>query len=75
MCMLCRGAEDEGRVPRAHVLRLLSLLEHPDALSPEQALRLGRQLMSTLGADAQLRCKAVDAPAVAVDQTRRRSVT
>jgi hypothetical protein len=68
MCMLCRGAEDEESVPRAHVLRLLSLLEHPDALRPEQALRLGRQLMSTLGADARLRCEAVD-------QTRRRSVS
>jgi hypothetical protein len=74
MCILCRGAEDKGSVPRAHVLRLLSLLEHPDALRPEQALRLGRQLMSTLGADARLRCGAVDTAAVAVEQTKRRTV-
>jgi hypothetical protein len=75
MCMLCRGAEDQGSVPRGHLLRLLSLLEHPDALHPEQALRLGRQLIATLDGNARLQCEAVAAPAMAVGQTRWRSVS
>jgi hypothetical protein len=74
MCMLCRCAEDQESVPREHVLRLLSLLEHPDALHPEQALRLGRQLIATVRAEARLQCEAVDGPAVTVGQTRWRSV-
>ena len=68
MCMLCRAAEDQGGVPRGQVLRLLSLLEHPDALHPEQALRLGRQLIATLDGDARLQCEAVAAPAPAPAQ-------
>jgi hypothetical protein len=77
MCVLCRGAEDQGSVPRGHVLRLLSLLEHPDALHPEQALRLGRQLIATLDGDARLHCEAVaaPAPAAAAGRTRWRSVS
>jgi hypothetical protein len=73
MCMLCRGAEDKGSVPRSHLLQLLSLLEHPDALRPEQALRLGRQIMRTLRENAPLQCEAVDEVPVAVGKTRWRS--
>ena len=75
MCMLCRVAEDQGSVSREHVLRLLSLLEHPDALRPERALRLGRQLIATLNGDAPYQCEAVAAPAMALGQTAWRSVS
>ena len=54
MCMLCaadvQSAGDMER--RLHVLRLLALVEHPDALPPDAALRVSREIMSL--ADARV---------------------
>ncbi|GEM_PF-6627563 len=61
MCVLCAQQEDNGAsARREHVLQLLSLVEHPDALPPDAALRLGREIMALIGAEPGLRrCEAV----------------
>jgi hypothetical protein len=47
---------------RLHVLRLLALIEHPGALPPEAVLRIGREIMTSIGpAPVQLRCDPVTA--------------
>ncbi|MEJ0015625.1 MAG: hypothetical protein WDN25_03510 [Acetobacteraceae bacterium] len=72
MCRWCtRDADDPRSAQRAQVLRLLELLEHPAALSSEQALRLGRRLLATLGPGERLRCEAAGAIAP-IDQPARR---
>ena len=61
MCVLCAQQKDNGALARReHVLQLLSLVEHPDALPPGAALRLGREIMALIGAEPGLRrCEAV----------------
>ena len=45
MCLLCAdGLADRTRARRARVLQLLALVEHPDALPAEAALRLAREI-------------------------------
>ena len=59
MCLRCDVGSDEERAlaRRAHVLRLLALVEHPDALPPGAALRLGREIMALIeGEPPALRC-------------------
>ncbi len=57
MCLLCatntEAAGDMAR--RLHVLRLLALVEHPDALPPNAALRLSREIMALVGPAPGLR--------------------
>jgi hypothetical protein len=43
---------------RLHVLHLLALVEHPDALPPDAALRLSREIMSLIGPGSR-RCDPV----------------
>ena len=46
-----------------HVLQLLALVEHPDALPADAALRLGGEIMALIRADRGLRrCDAVEPP-------------
>ena len=61
MCVLCAARGDDGSLARrAHVLQLLSLVEHPDALPPDTALRLEREIMRLTQAEPELRrCDAV----------------
>jgi hypothetical protein len=63
MCLLCvtgvNAAGDEVR--RLYVLRLLALVEHPDALPHDTALRLGREILATMGA-ANLRFRCDSSP-------------
>jgi hypothetical protein len=52
------AADDEVR--RLHVLRLLALIEHPDALPHDAVLRLSREMMVMLGpARAPFRCDSM----------------
>ena len=65
MCVLCESGSggDETLARRAYVLQLLALVEHPDALPAEAALRLGREVMALVRAEpGAFRCDAV-APA------------
>ena len=50
MCLLCAdGAEREAALARrAHILDLLALIEHPDALPADAAMRLGREIMTLI---------------------------
>lgn len=70
MCLLCANGIDRhgdaGR--RLHVLQLLALVEHPDGLPPDAALRLSREIIAIIdrGTD-RLRCDPA-APRVATGE-------
>lgn len=61
MCLLCAagtGSPVTARCTRA--LHLLTLLEHPDALPPDAALRLAREVLAlTEAEDAGFRCEPI----------------
>ena len=62
MCLLCATDTDSAgeMARRLHVLRLLALVEHPDALPPDAALRLSREIMTLTGlAPGRRRCDPV----------------
>lgn len=62
MCLLCAGrsGNDAAFPRRGHLLDLLALIEHPDALPAEAALRLGREIMALLAREPEpLQCDAV----------------
>jgi hypothetical protein len=47
MCLLCAAGSDGQRLARrAYVLQLLALVEHPDALPAEAALRLVGEILA-----------------------------
>jgi hypothetical protein len=65
MCLRCDVGSDEERAlaRRTHVLRLLALVEHPDALPPGAALRLGGEIMALIeGESPALRCDPLTPP-------------
>ncbi|HMO30636.1 hypothetical protein [Enterovirga sp.] len=47
-CPFCGGSPPTGERERRRILRLLALFEHPDALPPDLALRLGAELLSLI---------------------------
>jgi hypothetical protein len=62
MCWFCKTGQDrDGSLAhRAHVLQLLALLEHPDALPADAALRLGREILALSRSEPTLlRCDPV----------------
>jgi hypothetical protein len=71
MCLLCAGGVD-GRAlaQRAHVLQLLALVEHPDALPADAALRLGQEILSLIHSQPSLRrCDPVTPPGSWAEET------
>jgi hypothetical protein len=49
MCLWCAtGSDGQRLVRRAHVLQLLTLVEHPNALPVEAALRLAQEVLEKL---------------------------
>ena len=73
MCVLCQSGSgtDEELARRVHVLQLLALVEHPDALPADAALRLGGEIMALIRADRSLRrCDAVEPAGPALEKTR-----
>jgi hypothetical protein len=58
-CANCRGWTGDGR-ERVRQLHLLALLEHPDALPAELALRLARDLLALNGHRSAFRCETVE---------------
>ena len=72
MCRLCAaGPEDRRLAQRAHVLQLLALVEHPDALPAEAALRLAREVLALTEAERTgRRCDPVAPPGSALEEAR-----
>ncbi len=72
MCLLCESGlgSDGDLARRARVLRLLALIEHPDALPTDAALRLGQEILALIRREpAQRRCDSVAPPGPAVEKT------
>jgi hypothetical protein len=69
MCLLCAaGLEDRRLAQRAHVLQLLALVEHPDALPADAALRLARKVLAlTQPERTGRRCDPVASPGSALE--------
>jgi hypothetical protein len=62
MCLLCVTAAEGSSAfqRRAYMLQLLALIEHPDALPADAALRLGRDILALAELErAALRCEAI----------------
>ena len=72
MCLLCAaGLDGHGFARRAHVLRLLTLIEHPDALPAEAALRLAREVLALTQAERTgRRCDPVAPPGCSLEEVR-----
>lgn len=70
MCLLCVSGQESRRLAhRAHVLQLLTLVEHPDALSADAALRLAREVLALVQAEpTERRCDPVTPPAPEVER-------
>lgn len=72
MCLLCERTLGSGGdvMHRAHILQLLALVEHPDALPADAALRLGREIMALIKPGSGVRrCEPVTAPEELIKQT------
>lgn len=61
MCVLCEGSPASLTILyRNRICQMLALLEHPDALPADTALRLGRELLSLTQPDGTpRRCELV----------------
>ena len=60
MCLLCNSASnDRNVVRRTHVLQLLALIEDPDALPADMALRLAQEILELTQTDGKRRCDPV----------------
>ena len=72
MCLLCAaGLDGQMLAQRDHVLQLLALVEHPDALPAEAALRLAREILALIQAERTgRRCDAIAVPASALEEAR-----
>ena len=72
MCLLCAAASDDRVLARrAHVLRLLALVEHPDALPADAALRFAQEILTlTESMQSGRRCDAVAPPAADIAAPR-----
>ena len=64
MCLLCAAEPaDRDLARRSYVLHLLALVENPDALPADAALRLAREILMMTGSDSgRCRCEAVAPP-------------
>ena len=49
LCPHCADGRNAAGARRVRVLQLLALIEHPDALPPEAALRIAGELLEWLG--------------------------
>jgi hypothetical protein len=61
MCLLCAGGLEGRRLARrAHVLQLLALVEDPDSLPADSALRLAGEVLALTQAERTVpRCDSV----------------
>jgi len=60
MCQYCTPGSPQSGPDRVRVLHLLAMIEHPDALPTEAALRIARELLAWAGqSKSGLRCKVL----------------
>jgi hypothetical protein len=57
-CVYCNSVSGDGR-ERQRQLQLLALLEHPDALPAEYALRLAREILVRTDQVPAFRCEVL----------------
>jgi hypothetical protein len=70
MCLLCAPSGDRVLARRNYVLQLLALVEHPDALPADVALRLAQEILVLARTDgASFQCEAVLPPQAAAAGT------
>jgi hypothetical protein len=70
MCLLCASSGERVLARRNHILQLLALVEHPDALPADRALRLAQEVLVLTWADgAPFQCEAVLPPQAAAAGT------
>lgn len=68
MCQHCAPGAARSDTDRARIRNLLALIEHPDALPAEAALRIARDLLAWAGASKSgLRCEALASPEFPID--------
>ena len=73
MCMSCAAGVERRLARRAHVLQLLALVEHPDALPADAALRLAREILALTQADQTgCRCDLLALPGPEIEDARGR---
>ena len=72
MCVLCAAGSDGRAIARrAHVLQILALVEHPDALPAEAALRLAREVLALTQAERTgCQCDPVAPPESTLEEAR-----
>lgn len=59
MCQYCAPGSSQSGADRARVLHLLAMIEHPNALPTEAALRIASELLAWTGqSKSGLRCEA-----------------
>ena len=77
MCVLCAAGSDGQRFARrTHVLQLLALIEHPDALHAEAALRLAREVLMLSQAERTEReCNPVTPPGSDIEEACREEIS
>ncbi len=74
MCVLCVQGPGRRAADHARIVDLLALVEHPDALAADAALRIARDLLAWAGpAGSRIRCDAVKAPVAPPDPYSRRT--
>jgi hypothetical protein len=60
MCRHCVTVSSNPSTNRARVLHLLAMLEHPDALPTEDALRIASELLAWAAqSESSLRCEVL----------------
>ena len=77
MCLRCAaGVENQTLARRAHVLRLLTLVEQPNALPPRAALRLALEALALSQRErGDRQCDAVAAPGPDIAKPREQEAS
>ena len=66
MCLLCASSGDQVLARRNYVLQLLALVEHPNLLPADAALRLAQEILTLAQAGGgAFQCEAVLPPQAA----------
>ena len=63
MCLYCTAGSSHPSAGRRQILDLLALIEHPDALPAEAALRIAAEILARVEPErSRYRCDSAPAP-------------